>query len=142
MRLTALAALLAAPALAADAAEPASAPRGAPFEMEAFQLVLLVRAPTWKKLPDAEAAELQRKHIAHLEAMGKAGKAMVCGPFGDQADAAFRGACIYRVASAAEARALAEDDPVVRAGQLRIEAVTWWVGKGYLAFPRAPEAGR
>jgi uncharacterized protein YciI len=135
MRLAAaLAALLAAPSLAAEPA----APKGAPHEMETFQLVLLLRAPTWKQLPDAEAAELQRKHIAHLTRMGEEGKAVVCGPFGDQADPAYRGACIYRVASTAEARALAESDPVVRAGQLRIEAVTWWVGKGHMAFPKAP----
>jgi len=108
------------------------------FEFETFQLVLLVRAPTWRKLPDAEAEKLQAEHIAHLEKMGNAGKAMVCGPFGDQKDVALRGACIYRVGSAAEARTLAEDDPVVKAGQLRIEAVTWYVGKGYMTFPRAP----
>ena len=40
----------------------------------------------------------------------------------------------------AEARALAEEDPTVKAGQLRLEAVTWWVGKGYMSFPKAPPA--
>lgn len=122
-------------------AKPAAAPAARPaekFEFETLQLVLLVRAPTWRALPDAEAEALQAAHIGHLEKMGKAGKAVVCGPFGDQKDVTLRGACIYRVGSAAEARALAEDDPVVKAGQLRIEAVTWYVGKGYMTFPKAP----
>jgi hypothetical protein len=135
------AALLAAtvPTLApgADDAKPA-APEKPKFEMESYQLVLLMRAPTWKKLPPEEAEALQRQHIAHLEAMGAAGKAVLAGPFGDQADPAYRGGCIYRVGSAAEARSLAEQDPAVKAGQLRVEVMTWWVGKGYVAFPKAP----
>ena len=133
---------LASPALAVAGdpapAKPSAQPAAAKFEFETFQLVLLVRAPTWRKLSEAEAEALQAAHIGHLEKMGNAGKAVVCGPFGDQQDVALRGACIYRVGSAAEARALAEDDPVVKAGQLRIEAVTWYVGKGYMTFPKAP----
>jgi uncharacterized protein YciI len=119
------------------AAEP-PAPPARKFEFETFQLILLVRAPTWKQLPDAEAEALQAQHLAHLTKMAEAGKAVVCGPFGDQKDVAFRGACIYRVASADEARALAEQDPTVKAGQLRIEAVTWYVQKGVMTFPAAP----
>lgn len=144
LALAALLALAASLPAAPRAAEPEpakaapSSPKGAPFEMESFQLVLLVRAPTWRKLPDEEAQALQKAHIGHLTRMGELGHAVVCGPFGDQADPGLRGACIYRVGSAAEARALAEEDPVVKAGQLRIEAVTWWVGKGYMTFPKAP----
>jgi len=130
-------------ALSAFAADPpAPEPAKAKYEFDTFQLILLVRAPTWKKLPDAEAEALQAKHIAHLTKMGEAGKAVACGPFGDQKDITFRGACIYRVASVEEARALAEQDPTVKAGQLRIEAVTWYVGQGLMAFPRAPPPGR
>lgn len=141
----ALAGLVALPGagLAADAPaakDSKGAPKGAPFEMERFQLVLLVRAPTWKQLPEEEAKALQAAHLAHLARMGEEGKAVLCGPFGDQQDVTLRGACIYDVKDAAEARALAEADPVVKAGQLRIEAVTWWVGKGYVAFPKRPAA--
>jgi uncharacterized protein YciI len=128
-----------APAAAAPAAAP---PKGAPFEMESFQLVLLERAATWKKLPDAEAEALQAAHLGHLKKMGEAGKAVVCGPFDKQEDPRFRGACIYAVATPEEARALAAEDPAVRAGQLRVEVMTWWVGKGYMTFPKAPPAAR
>ena len=109
-----------------------------PFEMESFQLVLLMRAPTWKKLPQPEAEDLQARHLAHLTAMGASGRMVIAGPFSNQADPAYRGACIYRVATPEEARALAEQDPIVKAGQLRVEVMTWWVGKGYVAFPKAP----
>ena len=125
---------------AAEVAKPAAAEKPK-FEMESFQLVLLVRAPTWKKLPPDEAEALQRRHRGPLEAMGAAGKMVVAGPFSDQADPAYRGACVYRVATPAEARALAEQDPAVKAGQLRVEVMTWWVGKGYMTFPKAVEPG-
>jgi uncharacterized protein YciI len=72
--------------------------------------------------------------------MGQSGKMLIAGPLGDQPDPALRGVCLYRVGSVDEARALAEQDPAVRAGRLRVEAMTWWVGKGYLAFPKAPAA--
>ena len=136
-RLAALVALaIALPAFVAGAedAKPAALPK---FEMESVQLVLLMRAPTWRKLPAEESEALQKQHIAHLTAMGEAGKMVVAGPFSDQADPAYRGVCIYRVGSVAEARALAEQDPIVKAGQLRVEAMTWWFGKGYMTFPKA-----
>lgn len=123
-------------------AKAAAAPEGAPFEMESFQLVLLVRAPTWRKLPEAEAAALQAAHLAHLRRLGDAGQAVVCGPFDDQPDPALRGACVYAVGSVDEARRLASEDPAVKAGQLRVDVVTWWVGKGYMTFPKAPAARR
>ena len=126
-------------ALAAPGAR-AAPPGGAPMEMESVQLVLLMRAPTWKKLPDDEAKALQAAHLAHLGKMAEAGKAVVCGPFDRQEDPAFRGACIYAVKTPEEARALASDDPTVKAGQLRVEVMTWWVGKGHMTFPKAPPA--
>jgi uncharacterized protein len=137
MRRACLAAALAA-AVAVSTPNPAAA-ADAPFEMESVQLVLLMRAPTWRKLPADEAEALQKRHIGHLEAMGKAGYAVVAGPFSDQSDPAYRGVCIYRVGSVAEARRLAEQDPAVQAGQLRVEVMTWWYGKGYMTFPKAVE---
>jgi uncharacterized protein len=116
-------------------AKGASAP--AP-NMETYQLVLLWRGPRSSGEVTPETQEIQRRHIAHLQAMGKAGKLVVAGPFSDQPDAALRGACLYRVGSVAEARALAEEDPAVQAGRLRVEVLTWWVEKGTMEFPRSP----
>lgn len=140
-----LAAAIAIPASALGAEPPAkrdasaaAAAEAVPSRMESYQLVLLMRAPTWRKLPDAEAKALQAAHIAHLTKMGEAGKAVVCGPFDAQQDPAFRGACLYGVETPAEARELAAGDPTVQAGQLRVEVMTWWVEKGYMTFPKRP----
>jgi len=146
--------------LAPAAAHPADAPAGSapdaaasrsvpapkatpalPPNMETYQLVLLWRGPRSTGEVTPESQEIQRRHIAHLQAMGKAGKMVVAGPFSDQPDAALRGACLYRVGSIEEARALAEQDPAVQAGRLRVEVLTWWVEKGVMEFPRSPPRG-
>jgi len=62
---------------------------------------------------------------------------VVAGPFDEQEDEGKRGLCLYRVASAAEARALAEQDPAVKAGRLKVEVMAWWVEKGAVSF-KAP----
>ena len=109
--------------------------------MEAYQLVLLKRGPAWTPEVTAATQELQKRHFAHLEKLAEDGKLVLAGPFSDQADPALRGASIFRVASAAEARALAEQDPAVQAGRLAVEVVTWWVEKGYVSFPKSPPRG-
>lgn len=127
-----------APAQPAPASSSA-AKEGAPFEMESFQLVLLRRGDRADEIPKERLEEIQKQHIAHLDKLGDAGKILIAGPFSDQPDPGLRGMCLYRVGSLEEARALAEQDPAVQAGRLRVEVMTWWVGKGYLAFPKAPK---
>lgn len=107
----------------------------APQSMERYTLVLLKRpAGGGAKVADPEA--LQRQHLGHLQAMARAGKLVVAGPFDDQADPRLRGMCLYRT-SLEEARRLAQDDPAVKAGRLEVEVLTWWVEKGALNFPLA-----
>jgi uncharacterized protein YciI len=69
--------------------------------------------------------------------MADAGKLVIAGPFDAQEDATLRGMCLYRVSTPAEARSLAEADPMVKAGRLRAEVMTWYVEKGYMEFPKA-----
>jgi uncharacterized protein len=129
-----------APAPPAD--EPAE-PAEEPFEFEQFQLVLLKRPAERPELPEEQVMEIQRRHIAHLTAMGEAGHLLVAGPFGDQEDESLRGLALYQVGSIEEARRLAEADPAVAAGRLEVEVMTLHVEKGYMTFPKrpAPAAG-
>ena len=127
------AALLMAPSLWAEGGKAPAAPPN----MESYQLVLLVRRADAPKLSDAEGEKLQAAHIAHLKKMAAAGKMVVAGPLDDQPDPSLRGICLYKVGSLAEARALAEEDPTVKAGRLRVEVMTWWTEKGAMTFPVA-----
>lgn len=130
--IAALATLLLSPPAPAPAAAPAMPPN-----MEAHQVVFLVKGPR-RDHADEDAARIQKEHLAHLGAMAEAGKLVLAGPVGGPTDPDLRGICIYRTATMAEARALAEADPAVKAGRLAVESATWWVERGYVAFPKAP----
>jgi hypothetical protein len=52
-----------------------------------------------------------------------------------QTDVRLRGMSVYTV-DVEQARELAEQDPMVRAGHLRIEVVSWCVGAGRIEFPQ------
>ncbi|WP_426563236.1 hypothetical protein ACPPVT_19600 [Angustibacter sp. McL0619] len=51
-----------------------------------------------------------------------------------QSDVRLRGMSVYTVGTA-QALALAEQDPMVAAGHLRIEVASWCVGAGKVEFP-------
>jgi len=75
-----------------------------------------------------ELDSLQKLHLAHLGRMYKMGYADISGPFGDNGD--IRGITIYNVPTLEMADSLANLDPMVRAGRLKIEIHPWWAGKG------------
>ena len=80
---------------------------------------------------------LQREHIAYLATLRERGVAVANGPVLDQPDLALRGFTIFCTGSLEEARRLADDDPLVHAGRLRIDVMTWWCQPGVL-----PRRGR
>ncbi|MBI4952165.1 MAG: hypothetical protein HY908_09030 [Myxococcales bacterium] len=108
------------------------------MDFEAHHFVMLRRGATGTPAGTPEAEALRKRHLAHLFALLDSGKMVACGPCEDQDDADLRGMCIYRTGTAAEARALAESDPAVQAGELRVELLTWKTPRGQLAFPKAP----
>ena len=55
---------------------------------------------------------------------------VAAGPFADGDE--LRGVVIYRVDSLEAARKMAEADPAVQAGRVRIEMFDWWVAEGVL----------
>lgn len=102
-----------------------------PDEIDEYTLVLLYRGFNPPKLSEEEGDRLQRQHLGHLEAMKRRGAMLLSGPFSDQPDETLRGLCVYRV-GVEEARRLAESDPAVRRGRLRIVAFKWFTRKGAL----------
>ena len=127
--------------LSALAFQPAPATRPATrpaMEFEQFQLVILRAGDNPPQIQREEAMEIQKQHLAHMGGLARQGKILVAGPFSDQPDKTMRGMCIYRCASIDEARQLAEGDPAVKAGRLKVEVLTWNVEKGYMTFPKSP----
>ena len=105
------------------------------MELESYAFVLLRSGPNADDFSPAELEQLQEAHLAHMDAMTKAGKLAGAGPFSDQPDEALRGLCFYRC-GVEEARSLAALDPSVRAGRMEAEVMTWWTLAGSVTFER------
>jgi len=75
------------------------------------------------------ADSIQALHMAHLGRMYEAGYADISGPFGDDGD--IRGITIYNVPTLQIADSLANMDPAVKAGRLKIVVHPWWAAKGF-----------
>ena len=105
------------------------------MEFDRYSLVLLRRGPPARSSSRKTALDrLQAAHLAHLDAMRERGLLLSARPFRDQEDETFRGICIYRT-GLEETRELANSDPSVQAGRMRVEVVTWLTPAGEVAFP-------
>lgn len=96
-------------------------------EMKEYFFVLLKRGPN-RNQDKESVAKLQTAHIAHLDKMAADGKLSIAGPFGDEGD--WRGILIFKTQTIAEAKALVEQDPMVKIGRLAYEIHPWWSMKG------------
>ena len=101
------------------------------MDLEEFTFVLLRRGPRAGDYGEEELAELQRGHLAFLDAMRERGALVLAGPFRDQEDETKRGFCVYRT-GLGETRELTRQDPSVEAGRIAVEAMTWLTQRGAL----------
>jgi uncharacterized protein len=93
-------------------------------DLDSVTLVLLRWGDRAREYSEQELDGLQEQHLAHLDRMRAEGHLLAAGPFEDQPDVTWRGLCIYAT-GVDQARALAEQDPSVQAGRLRIDAWQW-----------------
>jgi uncharacterized protein YciI len=98
-------------------------------QLERLVLGFLVRGSNSTQT-GAAAEEIQKGHLAYMSKLHDQGKLLVAGPFMD--DTPVRGIVIYRVATVDEAKALAAEDPAVKAGRLVLDAHPWMTFKGIL----------
>ena len=105
------------------------------MDLEAFELVILRRPATAPPLDEPTLERLQREHLAFYDGLRSDGSVVTNGPVVDQPDEALRGLVVYRTGSLAEARRLAERDPLVVAGRLAIELMTYWCRPGTMVQP-------
>ena len=95
--------------------------------MTTYQVAFYRKGPDWVPSTTDAHKKLQAEHLAHIGKMADTGKLILAGPFGDNSD--LRGMLIFRVDSAEEAKALAEQDPAVKAGRLVLEWHPWFAAK-------------
>ena len=118
------------------AASAASAPEE--YEMATYQVAFYRKGPAWTPSTTPEHQKLQSEHLAHIGKMADTGKLIVAGPFTDNGD--LRGMLIFRLDSPEEAKALAEQDPAVKAGRLVLEWHPWFAAKNITVTAKAPAA--
>jgi uncharacterized protein YciI len=113
------------------AAEPqkAETPQTPPqFELDQYQFAFLKKGPKWTPESTPETQKIQEGHMANINKMARLGKLMAAGPMGDNGE--LRGLFVFKAASMDEAKALAAEDPAVKAGRLALEWLTWLAPKG------------
>jgi uncharacterized protein YciI len=105
-------------------------PPAQPMKMTTYYFAFLRRGPKWTAQRTPETDKLQADHLANINAMARAGKLVIAGPFENAGD--YAGVFVFKVDSIDEARALAEGDPTVKAGRLVIDVHPWLVPQGSL----------
>lgn len=114
------------------------------FDLDSYQFGLLRKGPNHGTGTKEEADKVQAGHMANINKMALSGKLMAAGPMGDNGD--LRGIFLFKAASLDEAKAMAAEDPAIKAGRLRMDIYTWYgpknIGKELLtkfqADPKTP----
>lgn len=101
-----------------------------PLKLTTVYLGFLSRGPKWTPEKTPATEELQKAHLANINRLAETKKLVVAGPFGD--NGTLRGIFVFKVASLAEAKELADTDPAVIAGRLAIDMHPWMVPEGIL----------
>lgn len=109
----------------------------------ALALELFVVRSTPAAAPEAVKASLPA-HLDYQRSMEEAGKLVLAGPMSDLSGDNMQGdgMIIYRAASLAEARAMAEADPMHASGARSFEIRKWLVNEGSLTLGVGLSTGR
>lgn len=79
--------------------------------------------PERTNIPQEQAVEIQKAHMAHLEKMSADGILIGAGPLADSPD--LRGVVIFKGISVEQARAAAANDPAVLNKRLIVDVAAW-----------------
>lgn len=124
---------------AATVAVFAEEPAEKKYEMMTYYVGFLRRGPAWTPEVTPETQKIQEGHMANIKKMAAEGKLVLAGPFGD--DTELRGMFVFTTASIEEAKALAAEDPAIKAGRLVLDLHPWYSAKGIRIDP-CPDAGK
>ena len=104
-----------------------------PDSFDEHTVIFLMRSLDAPTMSEEEVDALQVEHLTYLRGLQRRGVLIANGPLADQTDARLRGISVYAL-PLDEALALANADPMVRAGRLEIEAARWLTPPGAARF--------
>jgi uncharacterized protein YciI len=91
---------------------------------------LLRRPDDAPQFPPEKLKEIQKGHMANIEAMAASGDLVIAGPFGD--DGKLRGVFVFRGTDEAHLREIAAPDTAIQTGRLVLDLYRWVVPAGTL----------
>ena len=101
--------------------------------IKTYMLVILKTGPKDAEITDkTQRSELFKGHFSNMEAMEKAGKLKLAGPFATKNTLQYRGIFLLDVKTEDEAKALLQNDPTVKNGIFEYEILPWY---GSAAIP-------
>jgi uncharacterized protein YciI len=103
------------------------------MDFDSFTIGLLILRRDAPKMSEEEENALQDAHMAHLAKLHDEGVLLAAGPLQGPPDRDLRGMEIYR-GLPEEVKALADQDPAVRAGRFVHRFLPWMVPGGAMSF--------
>lgn len=101
--------------------------------MKNYMLVILKTGPKDSEITDKiQRSELFKGHFSNMEAMEKAGKLKLAGPFATKNQLSYRGIFLLDVKTEEEAKYLLQNDPTIKSGIFEVEILPWY---GSAAIP-------
>ena len=89
-----------------------------------FHMAIVKKGPNWTEAKTGNVQKVHQEHLSYVMSLLGSGKAVVAGPFGD--DAEIQGIFVFRAANADEAKSWADADPAAKAGHHVNEMHPWW----------------
>lgn len=101
--------------------------------MKNYMLIILKTGPKDAEITDkTQRSELFKGHFSNMEAMEKAGKLKLAGPFATKNSLQYRGIFLLDVKTEDEAKTLLQNDPTIKSGIFEVEILPWY---GSAAIP-------
>ena len=97
------------------------------YLMQEYFMVQLLAGDN-DSIPKEVLSQLQQDHLAYLSKMYDLGHASLIGPMNNGKE--WRGIVVYNTPSLKMADSLANQDPLVKSGALKVKTTGWWTEKG------------
>ena len=97
--------------------------------MKTYMLVNLKTGLKDAEITDkTQRSELFKGHFSNMEAMEKAGKLKLAGPFATKNNLQYRGIFLIDAKTEEEVKTLLQGDPTIKNGIFEVEILPWWSG--------------
>lgn len=100
------------------------------YNMKVYFIGIVLKGDAWTPEETPEIEELQKNHLNYIAQMLNDGKLIVAGPFVEKDEK--RGILLFNTETFEEAVELANNDPAVKVGRLKIDVLKWYAADGIM----------